>query len=39
MNNKNEKEMKEELLKESVLSKEQNASRLIERYEANILTL
>ena len=34
-----EKEMKEELLKESVLSKEQNASRLIERYEANILTL
>ena len=34
-----EKEMKEQLLKESVLSKEQNAGRLIERYEANILTL
>ena len=32
-----EKEMKEELLEKSILSKEQNASRLIERYEANIL--
>lgn len=33
-----EKEMQEELLEKSILSKEQNASRLIERYEANILT-
>ena len=33
-----EKEMKEELLEKSILSKEQNASRFIERYEANILT-
>ena len=32
-----EKEMKDELLEKSILSKEQNASRLIERYEANIL--
>ena len=32
-----EKEMQEELLEKSILSKEQNASRLIERYEANIL--
>lgn len=32
-----EKEMKEELLEKSILSKEQNAGRLIERYEANIL--
>ena len=32
-----EKEMKEELLEKSILSKEQNASRFIERYEANIL--
>ncbi|MDE6319172.1 MAG: hypothetical protein K2M22_05615 [Lachnospiraceae bacterium] len=30
-------EMKEEMLKKSVLSKEQNAGRFIERYEANIL--
>ena len=30
-------EMKEEELKKSVFSKEQNASRFIERYEANIL--
>lgn len=33
-----EKEMKDELLEKSILSKEQNASRFIERYEANILT-
>lgn len=33
-----EKEMKEELLEKSILSKERNADRLIERYEANILT-
>ena len=33
-----EKEMKEELLEKSILSKERNASRFIERYEANILT-
>ena len=33
-----EKERKDELLEKSILSKERNASRFIERYEANILT-
>lgn len=33
-----EKERKEELLEKSILSKERNADRFIERYEANILT-
>ena len=33
-----EKEMKEELLEKSILSKERNADRFIARYEANILT-
>lgn len=33
-----EKEMKDELLEKSILSKERNADRFIERYEANILT-
>ncbi len=32
-----EKEMKEELLEKSILAKERNAGRFIERYEANIL--
>lgn len=33
-----ETDRKDELLEKSILSKEQNASRFIERYEANILT-
>ena len=33
-----EKEMKDELLEKSILSKERNAGRFIERYEANIMT-
>lgn len=33
-----EKEMKEELLEKSILSKKQNTGRFLERYEANILT-
>lgn len=33
-----EKERKDELLEKSILSKERNADRFIERYEANILT-
>lgn len=33
-----EKEMKDELLEKSILSKERNADRFIGRYEANIMT-
>ncbi len=33
-----EKEMKDELLEKSILAKERNADRFIQRYEANILT-